>query len=242
MSPRVVRCLALAALALPAAILLTPARAQVGPPPGFGGMRGGPAGGIGGGMPPGPPAGIGGGMPGPFQGGMAGQPGGIGGGGIGGGAMDDEWVCSRCGAVIGHGPIKPAWMICPRCGARFTDGPGDPDLGPPGGPNIAPPPVKNGAPSSSNNRTVLIVVTVGVGVLIILGVLGAVIYFNVARTGLKETPRRRRRSVPRRAARDEFPPDDQEHYAPVRTLLPVGSASWEVQHGLLTQEIDRLRE
>src|SRR5262245_1262004 len=98
MSSRVIRCLVLAALVLPAAVLLTPARAQFGPPPGMGGMPGGMHGG---------------GMPGAFQGGMAGQP-----GGMGGGAMD-EWVCSRCGGVIGHGPVKPAWMICPKCGARF---------------------------------------------------------------------------------------------------------------------------
>ena len=200
MSPRVVRCLALTALLFPAAVLLSPVRAQVGPPPGFGGMPGGGQGGIaGGGMP--------GGFQGGFQGGMAGQPGGIA-GGIGGGAMD-EWTCSGCGAVIGHGPVKPAWMHCPRCGAQFSDGPGDLDPGPPPRQNNPPPPAKNNS-TSSGNRTALTVVASVVGILVVLGGLGAVLYFVFARsTAQKEAPRRRpRRSIPRRTKISEFPPEE----------------------------------
>jgi hypothetical protein len=180
MSTRVIRSLVLAALLLPAAVLLTPARAQMGPPGGIGGMPGGPPGGMGG-------------MPGGFQGGMAGQPGGIGGGGIGGGAMD-EWVCSGCGAVIGHGSMKPAWLVCPRCGARFTDGPGDPDPGPPGF-NPPPPAAQNNATTAGGNRTALIVVTIGVGTLLVLGVVGAAVYFGVNRAARKGAPRRRKRTI-----------------------------------------------
>jgi hypothetical protein len=50
MSPRIIRCLILAVLAVPVAVLLTPARAQFGPPPGMGGMPGGGPGGMPGGM------------------------------------------------------------------------------------------------------------------------------------------------------------------------------------------------
>jgi hypothetical protein len=190
MSPRVIRYLVLAALAFPAAVLLTPARAQFGPP-------GGPPPGMGG-MP-------GGGMPGAFQGGMAGQPGGM--GGMGGGAMD-EWVCSRCGGVIGHGP-KPGWMICPKCGARFSDGPGDPDPGPPALPHNAAPPAANNPPATGSNRTVLMVITLGVGALIVLGAVGAAVYYGATRGARKDAPRRRpRRSAPRRASASQFPDEE----------------------------------
>lgn len=187
MCSRVIRSLALAALLLPAAVLLTPARAQFGPAPGMGGM------------PPGPP----GPMPPGIGGGMAGQP-----GGVGGGAMD-EWVCSRCGAVIGHGSMKPAWMVCPRCGARFTDGPDDADPPAPnvpaGAPNV---PAAGHKPSNADgSRTALIVVSVVVGVLVVIGAVGGAIYF-AARRATGTAPRaRRKRPLPRRPTRSEFPPE-----------------------------------
>jgi hypothetical protein len=203
MSSRVNRCLALAALVLPAVLLLGPAQAQLGRPGpggrpgGVGGMPGGPPGNMPGGMQGG---GIGGGAAGGMQGGMPGRPGGI--GGIGGG-LQDEWVCSGCGQVIGHGPIKPAWSRCPKCGAKFSDGPDGMDSGPPGAPapgapvNAAPPANGNAAPADSDpatRRTVLIGATIAVGVLIVLAIAGTGLYFVVSRNVKKNrVPRRRKR-------------------------------------------------
>jgi hypothetical protein len=183
-----VRWLALAALVLPALMVFAPVQAQPGRPGGIGGM------------PSGQP-----GMRGGIQGGMMGQPqgiaGGMGGGGIGGmggGGLQDEWVCSACGAVIGHGAMKPAWSRCPSCGAKLVDGPGGFDSGspatsPPPGP-ITPSPASK-SNSSGSGRTVLVAVAVGVGVLVLFGVVGAIVYFNVSRNSKRNGSRRRKRVV-----------------------------------------------
>src|SRR5438874_745221 len=133
MSPRLVRVLVLAALAVPAALLLSPAQAQFGRP-------GGRPGGFGG-MPQ-PPGGFRGGMPG------------------GGGLTQHEWVCSGCGKVLGRGAMKPVMPSCPFCGVKFSNGmdieidrPGFPR---PGGGNVPPtappnnPAPENPAPPADN--------------------------------------------------------------------------------------------
>jgi hypothetical protein len=159
MSLRRIRTWLLAGLVLPAALLFTPAQAQFGRPPG-GGIGGRP-GGVGGGM-PGPPVGIGGGgvAGGIGGGGIGGRPGGIGGGGIGGGGIggggiggggfgggglqQDEWVCGKCGRVLGRGPAKPIMTNCPYCGVAFRNGL-DVEFAKPGGvggpPGIGGPPI-----------------------------------------------------------------------------------------------------
>ena len=37
------------------------------------------------------------------------------------GAPGFEWTCSKCGAVIGRGMMKPTVANCPKCGARFNN-------------------------------------------------------------------------------------------------------------------------
>ena len=85
--------------------ILPPGYTQPGRPPG---MPGFPQ------MPPAP-----GGMPG-GAGGHNGMPGGRPPGGFGG-QTGSVWSCSGCGAVLGHGPIKPGFANCPKCGARFSN-------------------------------------------------------------------------------------------------------------------------
>jgi hypothetical protein len=193
MSPRMIRWLTLAALLVPALLLLTPVQAQPGR-----------AGGLGGNRPGGIPGSMGG-----APGGMAGQPGGIAGGGIAGGGiagggigqggLQDEWVCSRCGAVIGHGGMKPAWARCPTCGAQFTDGPGGMDADPPtSGPAAAPSgsqpkPTSANSGASGSSRTVLIAVGIGVGVLVLFGAVGVIVYLSVSRNIKRGGSRRRKR-------------------------------------------------
>src|SRR5579864_1272570 len=133
MSPRLVRVLVLVVLAVPVALLLSPAQAQFGrpgaPPGGFGGRPGGF-----GGMPH-PPGGLGG-MPG------------------GGGLTQHEWVCSNCGKVLVRGAMKPIMPSCPFCGVKFSNGmdieidrPGFPRRG---GGNIPPTPPNNPGPPADN--------------------------------------------------------------------------------------------
>ncbi len=145
MSSRVIRCLVLAALAVPVALLLSPVQAQI-RPPGIprppGGIGGMPGGGIGG-------------MPGPGGGGIGGMPGGR--GPIGPPTI--EWRCSKCNALLGTGPVKPRLANCPQCGTRFISGGiGGPPMGgppvggqPPGVPNVplTPPPVNEPAPPAN---------------------------------------------------------------------------------------------
>jgi hypothetical protein len=215
MSRRLVRWLVLAALLLPVGLLLRPVQAQPGR---SGGIGGGIPGGFQGGM-PGQPGGFQGGMPGQpggnipggFQGGIPGQPGGNMPGGIGGGMggghnpLQDEWVCSGCGAVIGHGAVKPAWGRCPRCGAKFSDEPEGMDFGAPApavpaGPN-------NQRPSASSSRTGLIAAVVGTGLLVLLAAVGAIVYRSASRTARKPAPRRRNRPHPRKETPSRFPPE-----------------------------------
>ena len=199
MSLRIARWLVLAALVLPLAMVLAPVQAQPGRPGGMGGMPGQP--GMRGGMPNGMGGAPGGNFQGGnFQGGMPGQPQGIAGGingginggmgGINGGGLQDEWVCSRCGSVIGHGPVKPGLESLPSCGAKLVDDPGGMDNGPPAN---SPPPTMGNSPapsksssssdsgSSNSGKTVLIAVGIGVGVLVLFGAVGAIVYFNISR-------------------------------------------------------------
>ena len=122
MSLRIARWLVLAALVLPLAMVLAPVQVAAGTTRRHGwdagptgdarrnaqrhGRRPGgnfQGGNFQGGM-PGQPQGIAGGINGGINGGM---------GGINGGGLQDEWVCSRCGSVIGHGPVEPSLESLP---------------------------------------------------------------------------------------------------------------------------------
>ncbi len=132
MSFRHIRMWLVAGLLLPAALVLTPARAQFGRPPvPPGGIVGRP--GINGGI-----GGINGGIGG-INGGIGGMPAGIN-GGVGGipGPPKTEWVCSHCGKVVSTSPVKPFLSNCPFCGVKFSNGIG---FGPPAGFNPPAPPV-----------------------------------------------------------------------------------------------------
>jgi len=116
--------LLLLGFALPRAYTQIPNR----PPGGFGGRPPGSIGGVPGGIAgtPGGIAGTPGGNGGYAPGSISGTPGGVFGGtpgGMGGGQgslFDKVWSCSRCGHVLGHGPVEPAVAACPACGAQFT--------------------------------------------------------------------------------------------------------------------------
>jgi hypothetical protein len=200
MSPRLVQLLVLVALAVPAALLLTPVQAQFGRP-------GGPR------IPPG---------------GMGGRPGGMPGGPGRLGPPEHVWKCSGCGAIVGHGLIKPTLDHCPSCGAKFVNGvpggvhlrpppedppggqPNDvpPDNVPPPADNPPPPPVNNNAApapapvaaaaegdSSKTTRIVLVVAAIGGGALFVFAALGTFLYISVARAAKADVPQRRRKRV-----------------------------------------------
>jgi hypothetical protein len=130
---------------------------------------------------------------------------GIGGAIGGGGPPVYTWSCGRCGRVLGTGPVPPATAYCPFCQVNNTipGGSGPPVGGPlvPAGMN---PPAEHGggvyvAPSSSpssgapvSQARVATVVAVSLGVLLLLvvGIMGVVI---AVMKNQSDRPRRRRR-------------------------------------------------
>jgi hypothetical protein len=143
------------------------------------------------------------------------QPG-IGGGGIGGPTIY-TWSCGRCGRVLGTGMVPPGTAYCGICGVNniipATAGGGAPALaGQPGpimtpaaGPVFTPAPVVQGGSDSSRSSTTmfglsrltLIVVTLGVLLLLGVGIGGVAIAF------VKNQPKKPRRR-PRRRLDDDY--------------------------------------
>ena len=208
-----------------------------GRPPGMSGGMAGMPGGMAG-RPPGGITGINGGitgMPGGMNGmngvagmnGMAGMSGGMNGihggiagmpGGMGGSQTVMTWKCSRCGTLIGTGPIRPTIANCPSCGVHFI-----------GNGNMAnmmnPPPTVNAptttspvqpatSPESFTSSTsgsadddtptptrtsglkrTLIIVAIIIGVVFVLGVLALIIVLTLSSSGSGPKKKRRRPAI-----------------------------------------------